>query len=615
MDDYSLFPLLSLAIVCLIMLVVAATSWDRRAARVFLLFCFMYGLQVLALAQARPGPAMVPEAGPMVPWERVAVTARLLSPAVFLWFVHEATGTLSRRMMGSLALLGLLGILQLLQGTGPGTTATLTLEAFWGYRLPLSPIQPAYSAALMLVAVYSLVVLRWRYRNAESAFRRATLKWIGMGASSSVLLGVVPPMVLGLAGLPSPVWLDGLAGGVGFGCLAFGLVTVEQRRLAYERQRERARYRALYEVLHTAMVPSETGHHLQRVLDGLRQSVGAKSALLYLRPGETPWSGLVACAGSQTAPSVEDLAADIARQLAETATIDIRTTPIPDPPGHLAVGTPVRLQGVVAGCVLLLFQGHAAAGLDTDLLAALADQVSLIIAKLSLEQQRLDRMRERMRLLTAGQEEERARLSREIHDGPIQSLAAISTMAELCLDLLEKERERCREVLTGLAQTSRSTMQELRSICRDLRPGTLDHLGLVPTIKWYAQQVSKNAPFAVEVSAIGADKRLPPPMELAVFRVVQEALTNASKHAAPRHVSVDVHIDGQVEVTIRDDGRGFRTEEIALKEREGHLGLVTMRERVEQFGGILNIRSAPQRGTVINVQIPLGKRGRRQRDG
>ena len=214
--------------------------------------------------------------------------------------------------------------------------------------------------------------------------------------------------------------------------------------------------------------------------------------------------------------------------------------------------------------------------------------------------------RGRLRALSSqvitAQEEERKRISRELHDETAQAL----TLLLIRLKLLQNARD-LGEVRTGAAElrelTAR-TLEEVRKMAVELRPTTLDHLGLVAALEWYSREFAQRIGAAVEFQVEGLAGRLHPEVELVVYRIVQEALTNIARHAAASHVEVKLNFgEDALEVAIEDDGRGFDVAE-ATSNRERGLGLFGMRERVGLIGGSIAFDSKVGEGTRIRVRVP-----------
>lgn len=204
------------------------------------------------------------------------------------------------------------------------------------------------------------------------------------------------------------------------------------------------------------------------------------------------------------------------------------------------------------------------------------------------------------------QEEERKRLAREIHDIPAQSMANIVMRAEYCLKLLDLDPAKVREELITLQNLVRSSLNDVRKIIFDLRPMALDDLGLVPATKRYLTEYKEqNAP-QVEFFVFGLQRRLDSSVEVALFRIIQEAITNIKRHARAKSAAVKMEfLSDRIHIQISDDGRGFEPGRVmADKERDGY-GLVGIRERVQLLKGEFNITSAPGQGTTIYISIPV----------
>ncbi|QHE53605.1 sensor histidine kinase [Pontibacillus sp. HMF3514] len=203
------------------------------------------------------------------------------------------------------------------------------------------------------------------------------------------------------------------------------------------------------------------------------------------------------------------------------------------------------------------------------------------------------------------QEEERRRLSREIHDGPAQMLANVMLRSEL-VDRTFRERgvDEALKEIKDVRKMVRSALYEVRRIIYDLRPMALDDLGLVPTLKKYLATVEEYNSLQIEFSSQGEEKRLDSKYEVALFRLVQEAVQNALKHAEAKTIQVKFELKrNNVNIVVKDDGKGFDTNQ----KKEKSFGIVGMKERIEMLDGEISIDSSIGEGTVIMIQVPLNQ--------
>ena len=200
------------------------------------------------------------------------------------------------------------------------------------------------------------------------------------------------------------------------------------------------------------------------------------------------------------------------------------------------------------------------------------------------------------------QEEERRKVAREIHDGPAQSIANLVFRVELIENLLDKDINKAKAELTELKSLVRSSIQDIRKIIYDLRPMSLDDLGLIPTLASYIDKFVKETGIEINFTIIGNQKRLSNTYEVTIFRIVQEALNNIFKHARARSgkVRLEYGLDN-INLLIIDDGIGFDPVEINGEK----YGLASMKERCTLLGGRINIESRPKRGTIIKIILPL----------
>lgn len=202
------------------------------------------------------------------------------------------------------------------------------------------------------------------------------------------------------------------------------------------------------------------------------------------------------------------------------------------------------------------------------------------------------------------QEEERRRVAREIHDGPAQTLANIVLRLEIAEKLLELDPSRVRAEIKDLKNLVRANLQDIRRIIFDLRPMALDDLGIIPALEKYLDNFQKAYSVTCEFLVEGREKRLLPAMEVAVFRLIQEGMTNIAKHASTDWAKILLLFkDELTTVRITDYGNGFNVKQ-AFENPGDHFGLIGMKERVEMFSGQFSIQSQSAKGTTLEFSIP-----------
>lgn len=241
----------------------------------------------------------------------------------------------------------------------------------------------------------------------------------------------------------------------------------------------------------------------------------------------------------------------------------------------------------------------------------LVSQITIVLNYLTQDLKHVGEVLEEAKLkqefglkIIEAQEQERKKLSREIHDGPAQMLANVMMRADL-VEIVQREKgpeEAIREIrdLKGMV---RNALYEVRRIIYDLRPMALDDLGIIPTLKKYLSTIEEyNKGVQIDFINLGPVKRLPSDMEVALFRLVQEAVQNALKHAVANQIQVKLSIAKEmVTVIVKDNGKGFDT---SVK-KEGSFGLIGMKERVDLLEGEFAVNSSLGAGTIVLIQVPL----------
>ena len=203
------------------------------------------------------------------------------------------------------------------------------------------------------------------------------------------------------------------------------------------------------------------------------------------------------------------------------------------------------------------------------------------------------------------QEDERRRLARELHDGLGQTLTALTNQ----LERLQRSSGLPGDLAAGLADSvemARLALNDTRELSRLLRPPVLDDLGLAAALSWLARNLEQRTDLHVDLEVEGIEERLDPELETLVFRLIQESLTNVLRHSGVRQASVSVsRSEGLLELRIADSGRGFDAHHAFVGREAAGSGLRGMRDRLELFGGRLELSSAPGQGTVVSAVIPL----------
>ena len=289
------------------------------------------------------------------------------------------------------------------------------------------------------------------------------------------------------------------------------------------------------------------------------------------------------------------------------------------PPMTSFLGAPIMLRGRNLGNLYLTDKQGAAefTAEDERLLVQLAAHAAIAIENARLYgqtsaalQQRVAELRQAnaqlahlSSLVINAQEEERRRLARELHDDTAQALASLLVRLRV-LERTEDPRE-LRVRLGDFREVIQRALDDVRRMALDLRPSTLDDLGLVPALESHTRGFGERWGVRVRFTAEGIEHRLPSAVELVVYRIVQEALTNIAKHARATEVTVALRRQGRsLHVRVQDNGRGFDVPQtLAAKERG--LGLFGMEERAALVGGQYEVRSAPGEGTTVTASIPL----------
>jgi signal transduction histidine kinase len=384
-------------------------------------------------------------------------------------------------------------------------------------------------------------------------------------------------------------------------------VAIENARL-YESSREWARQlESLDEITNAMLSEIEPGRLLQLVVDHMSGLLDARFVAVLVAT-EDGWLEIAAAHGEDAEELVgERLAVERSKsgrvfQEGTPARVDsVLDDPDADPELMRRIGArtglwaPLLVRNEAIGVLMALDRRQTDPRFsDADLRlaqrfaarAAVAVDLSRRVARTTVQR------------IVSGQEQERRRLSRELHDETGQALTSIL----LGLKAIEDAQgtERFPAALATLREQVVATLQDVRRLAVELRPKALDDFGLVPALDRLTSAFAEQTGIAADLESRLPETRLPSEIETVLYRVVQEALTHVVKHAQAEHVSVLLHVKGgRVAVVIEDDGRGF-----AEGDETTGIGLLGMRERVALVNGSVTVESSPGAGTTIVVEVP-----------
>ena len=369
--------------------------------------------------------------------------------------------------------------------------------------------------------------------------------------------------------------------------------------------------RAVSDVVVTIAAEHRFEPVLERLADAARQLAGARYAAIGVPDGEGGFSHFITSGMTQ---KQYDAIGELPRQHGLLGAMLERPEsqrfpniqahqrfegwPDTHPSMRSFLGVPIVSGGEVVGAFYLTDKkgrrGAVFSDADQELIETLAAHAAVAIQNA--------RLYERSRELTVV--EERNRLARELHDAVNQTLFSVSLTADAAALLVENEPARARAQMEEVRELVRSAMGEMRSLIFELRPADVVADGLAATLQKHVDVLRRVYGATIELEADGAGRLASDPaVEREVFRIAQEAIANALKHAAAEHVRVRLKASrGRLLVTVTDDGAGFDPEGPQARRR---LGLISMRERAEALGGALRVDSAPGAGTTVSLELDL----------
>ncbi len=222
-----------------------------------------------------------------------------------------------------------------------------------------------------------------------------------------------------------------------------------------------------------------------------------------------------------------------------------------------------------------------------------------------------EHLRRLSREILAAHENERKRISRELHDEVGQTLTAINVKLGALRKVATVNTSGLKQKISSTQRLVEKSMNTVHRFARELRPPLLDDLGLIPALRSFLKDFTKRTRILVRFTAFAAVEQLASDKRVVLYRVAQEAFTNVAKHAHASLVEISIQRrPGVVRMEIHDNGKSFAVERVLLAKEVRRLGLLGMRERVEMVGGSFSVESAPGIGTTVGVQIPFG-RGRK----
>ncbi len=495
-----------------------------------------------------------------------------------------------RRQLQAVLIGALLAVLPLI--------ALYLLPGVLGY-VPIVPPQAAALSLIFLPVALAYAVLRHQLFDIDVVLDRGVV----YGIMTLLLAGCYALFLsaIGLLGFrPRPV--DVLPSVIFFAVVAAAFVPL----WACVREHvDRLIYRDRYDYAHTLR---DLGTHLASmqpldqvltmVVQRVTEAMNLTGAAILLRQEETGFA-IRAASGKYVDESIGRALTEQALQC-EDGPLSGRCVPLTargEVCGLLYLG-PKRIPGELSGQDVTLLETLA-------MQAAVAVENALLVDRLREKVEELELLRDQ---LLHVQEEERKRVAQMIHDDILAVQLQMLSRIEGAIATLESDSEAIRYLRQGIELGEYGT-HRLRETCTDLYPTELKHYGLGPALAKLADDARQSEPFEVVFSCDDflEEHRLPKEVEDALYGAARQALDNACRHARAEVVRIDLEIEGGYAVlTVGDDGRGFESlPSSTVLLRQGHLGLITVRERVEVLGGTLSIRSAAGQGTELLAQIPV----------
>jgi signal transduction histidine kinase len=278
-----------------------------------------------------------------------------------------------------------------------------------------------------------------------------------------------------------------------------------------------------------------------------------------------------------------------------------RRVPVVAHEGRL-IAVPLGTDGAIVGSIgVAVPEGSDLIAEYTRVLAAVAHEIRVAVENARLYRQRQESLETYARQVTQAQEDERLRIARELHDETAQELVHLVRRLE---QLGEAEHSDVKQQVEQLLTLARGTLKSVRRFSRDLRPSVLDDLGLVPAIELAVEETNGRLAGGARLDVKGEPRRLVPAVELALFRIAQEALHNVERHAHAENASVELAFADDIRLIVTDDGRGWAVpSNVADLAHLGKLGVLGMKERAQLIGGSFELRSVAGEGSRVTVTV------------
>jgi signal transduction histidine kinase len=343
----------------------------------------------------------------------------------------------------------------------------------------------------------------------------------------------------------------------------------------------------------------EVEQHLAGVVKRLLTGLSLESAWLCLEPESVDGDLLII-------EEASGAAAPRSRAFVEELHTGVASTRVATSVNGRVMVTPLMAEsGVLGSLGATLSEDATFTDEQVELLTTVARQVQVAVENARLYRQRQESMQTYVRQVTQAQEDERLRIARELHDETAQELVHLARRLENLRDGSAPDLE---QPIDDLLAQARGTLRSVRRFSQDLRPSVLDDLGLLAAIEMVVEEAKARLPGGATLSVTGKARRLDPTAELALFRIAQEGLRNAEKHAAPTSAAVALNFgEDEVRLRVTDDGSGFSPpKSVSDLAKVGKLGVLGMKERAELVGGTFELHSSPGKGTELLVTVAPG---------